>query len=492
MPERLSAIDGSFLRLETANAHMHVAWSATFRVREGGPRPSLARLRRSIATRLEHVPSFRRRLAYPPAGLGEPFWVDDPDFDVSRHVLELGPPNSELDDRRFAFLCDRVLSARLPRERPLWEIRLAPRLQGGRCGVVAKIHHALVDGKSAVEVALLLFDTSPDAIPAVPAPWSAAPAPGAGRLAAEALASGAGESLRSARSAVRAATVPRATATRLAGTLRRAALAAGEDLLRPAPASVLNARIGPKRALVRHSVMIEDVLRAKQLGPVTINDVCLATVAGALRRLSLARGDEPRPLKAMVPVSVRGEGEEAALGNRISLAFVSLPLDVADARARLARVHLATAAFKRSERPAGTETVLGALGLLPDALRGVAARAVASPRLYNLTISNVPGPRVPVYMLGAELIEAHPVVPIAEGHALSVGIFSHRERLHFGLYADPRAFPQVRELPKALDTSLRDLLPRGVARTGGRPTRRGRPLVSPRRGAAESGAGTAG
>jgi diacylglycerol O-acyltransferase / wax synthase len=209
--------------------------------------------------------------------------------------------------------------------------------------------------------------------------------------------------------------------------------------------------------------------------------------------LSLARGEHPRPLKAMVPVSVRGEGEEAALGNRISLAFVSLPLDVADARARLARVHVATAAFKRSGRPAGTETVLGALGLLPDALRGVAARAVASPRLYNLTISNVPGPRIPLYMLGAELIEAHPVVPIAEGHSLSVGVFSHRERLHFGLYADPRAFPQVRELPKALDASLRELLlPGGVTRTGGRPTRRGRPLVSPRRGGAERRPGVAG
>ena len=185
MAERLSAFDGSFLRVETANAHMHVAWSATFRVgpEQAAPVP-LTRLRRHIEARLELVPRFRTRLAYPPPGMGEPFWVDDPDFDVSRHVLELGMPNTELDDRRFAFLCDRVLSEPLPRNRPLWEIGLAPRLLGGRCGLVARLHHALVDGKSALEVALLLFDSDPDAAPALPARWQAPPAPGTARLAA--------------------------------------------------------------------------------------------------------------------------------------------------------------------------------------------------------------------------------------------------------------------------------------------------------------------
>ena len=480
MAERLSAIDGSFLRMETANAHMHVAWSATFRVAPGRPRPSLARLRRHIEGRLELVPRFRTRLAYPPPGMGEPSWVDDPYFDVCDHVVELGMPNTELDDRRFAFLCDRVLSEPLPRDRPLWEIRLAPRLGGDRCGILARVHHALVDGKSALEVALLLFDTDPDAAPGIPAHWQARPTPGRARLAAEAIGSRAGESLRAARSAVRMAGEPRSSATRIAGTLRRAALAAGEDLLRPAPSSALNARIGPRRRLVRHSVPVADVLAAKQRLGVTLNDVCLAMAAGALRELSLGRGESPRPLKAMVPVNVRETGDEGSLGNRISFAFIDLPLDVPSAHGRVARLHTATAAFKRGGKPAGAEAVLGALGLLPDPLRSVAARAVSSPRVYNLTISNVPGPRVPVYMLGAELVESHAVVPIAEGHALSIGIFSHCERLSFGLYADPDAFPQVDDLPQALDTSLRELLlPRGVKRTRGGPRGRGRPLDSP-------------
>lgn len=477
MQERLSAIDGSFLRVETPNAHMHVAWSATFRVPAGARRPTLERLRRSIAGRLENLPRFRRRIAYPPPGMGEPFWVDDPEFDVGRHVLLLGMPNTELDDHRFAFLCDGVLSSPLPRDRPLWEVRLAPRLSDGRCGLVAKLHHALVDGKAAVEVALLLFDTEPQVAPAIPRPWRPAPRPGAGRLAVQALAYGAEDSLRAARSAARLAATPVGGAARIAGTLRRAALAAGEDLLRPAPSSLLNQRIGPRRTLVRHSVRVEDVQAARGADGATLNDVCLATVAGALRELAIARGESPRVLKAMVPVSVR-QSDEEALGNRITLAFVRLPLDEPSAHGRLSRVRGATAAFKRANRPAGTEALLGTLGLLPDSLRGPAARAVASPRVYNLTVSNVPGPPVPLFMLGAELLEAHPVVPIAERHALSVGIFTHLEKLHFGLYADPDAFPQVSQLPRALDVSLGALLlhPREQEEARGRSP--DRPLVA--------------
>ena len=343
------------------------------------------------------------------------------------------------------------------------------------------MHHALVDGKSALEVALLLFDTDPDAAPGIPAHWQARPAPGSARLAAGAIGSRAGESLRAARSAVRMAGEPRSAATRLAGTLRRAALAAGEDLLRPAPSSALNARIGPRRRLVRHSVPVADVLAAKQRLGVTLNDVCLAMAAGALRELSLARGESPRPLKAMVPVNVRDTGDEGSLGNRISFAFIDLPLDVAERpRAGRAAPHArprpsSAAASRPGRRPCSARS-----GCCPTRCAASRPARSSSPRVYNLTISNVPGPRVPVYMLGAELVESHPVVPIAEGHALSIGIFSHCERLSFGLYADPDAFPQVDDLPQALDTSLRELLlPRGVKRTRGRPRGRGRPLDSP-------------
>jgi diacylglycerol O-acyltransferase len=233
--ERLSSLDGSFLRVETPNAHMHVAWSAVFRRAPERPPPSLAVLRTAIAGRLPRTPRFRCRLAFPPAGLGEPYWVEADDLDLTRHVVPLGPPGEELDDAGFAALRDRELSRPLDRAHPLWQIALAPRLAGGRCAMVAKIHHALVDGKSAVEVAQLLFDLTPDAAP----DWQPEPAPGRGRLAVDALVDNAGETLRAASGVARLAGSPRAGGARLAGTLRRAALAVGEDLLRPAPASHL-------------------------------------------------------------------------------------------------------------------------------------------------------------------------------------------------------------------------------------------------------------
>ena len=265
-------------------------------------------------------------------------------------------------------------------------------------------------------------------------------------------------------------------AARIAGTLRRAALAAGEDLLRPAPSSLLNQRIGPRRTLVRHSVRFEDVQAARGADGATLNDVCLATVAGACASLHRTRR-APRVLKAMVPVSVR-QSDEEALGNRITLAFVRLPLDEPSA---MGGCHACEGPprHSRANRPRGPRPCSARSACSPTRCAAPAARAVASPRVYNLTVSNVPGPPVPLFMLGAELLEAHPVVPIAERHALSSGSSPHLEKLHFGLYADPDAFPQVSQLPRALDVSLGALLlhPREQERSEGRADR---PLVASR------------
>ena len=290
-------------------------------------------------------------------------------------------------------------------------------------------------------------------------PWTPEPDRGAARLALDMLTDGAEESLRTARSIA-------GRGPRLAGTLRRAALAMGDDLLRAAPPSFLNVPIGPSRKLAHARVRMADAKRAQRDAGVTLNDVCLAAVTGALRELALSRGQTPRPLKVMVPVSVRSDDERDSLGNRISLAFIDLPLQVGSTRERLLQIHTATQAFKRSGRPAGTDTLLGALGMLPAPLRGPAARAVGSPRVYNLTVSNVPGPDFPLYMLGCELLEAYPVVPIAEGHALSVGVFSHHRHLHFGFYADPEALPDVQRLPAALSAAILSLAREGTRRGG--------------------------
>ena len=400
--------------------------------------------------------------------------MDDHSFEVARHVTALAGGDEPVALEQFRRLTDATLSEPLDRARPLWHLYLVPRLADGRAGVIFKMHHALVDGKSAVELALLLFDLSPDAEPEPEDEWCPAPPPNAARLALDAFASNAAEPLRAARGMARMAGRPGEGG--LAGTLKRAALAFEQDLLRPAPSSYLNGPIGPARVLVRHRARMSDIVRAKQRAGVTVNDVCLAAVSGGLRKLALLRREQPHPLKAMVPVSVRGADQRQDMGNRITFAFIELPVEVRSRAGRLERVHQATAAFKTSGRPAGTGAMLGALGLLPDPLKNRAAQLASSPRVFNLTVSNIPGPRVPVYMLGAKLSEAYPVVPLAENHSLSIGMFSYMDDLFFGLYADPGVLPEVSQLPQYLEREIAALAgpsrARRANRSGGRVAKR--------------------
>jgi WS/DGAT/MGAT family acyltransferase len=446
MATRLTSLDGSFLRVETPNAHMHVAWCGLFEPSPGREQPGVAALRAKILDRLGRVPRFRQRLAFPPMRLSEPSWVDDVSFDIAAHVTPLGEPGIPITLERFAEFTDATLSEPLDRARPLWHVYLVPSLEDGRAGLIFKLHHALVDGKSAVELALLLFDLEPDPDPEPANAWHPARPPSGARLALDALVNNAAEPLRAARSL--------AAGGGLTGTLRRAALAFEQDLLRSAPPSYLNAPIGPRRTLMRHRARMADLLEAKRRAAVTLNDVCLAAVAGALRRLALLRGDQPQQLRVMVPVSVREDAAQRELGNRISFAFIELPVATRSRIERLKMVHAATSAFKTSGRPAGTGALLGAIGLLPDPVKNRAARIASSARVFNLTISNIPGPRFPLYMLGAELTEAYPVVPLGADHALSVGMFSYRDHMFFGFYADPETLPEVRELPALLDREI--------------------------------------
>jgi WS/DGAT/MGAT family acyltransferase len=456
---------------------MHVGWSAVFEPHPDRQRPDLASLRESILGRLHLAPRFRQRLAFPPPLFGEPFWVDDTSFDISRHVVALSDDEAPLSLASFASLTDAAFSVPLDRKRPLWQVLLAPRLEDGRVGMVAKLHHAMADGLAAVDFAVLLFDSSPDPVHAEPGEeWLPDPEPGLIELTAEAAAGWAGDMWDVARRAGKFAVSPRRQATKLAETVTRVATVVRDDMLTPAPVSGVNVPIGPQRTLVRHRADMAAIRRACRrprlaeapMGGerITINDVYLAAVAGALRTVALRRGEVPQPLKVMVPVNLRDESEHGPDGgNRIAFSFIELPLHVATADARLLRVHESTSAFKRSERPAGSHAMLSAIGLLPDPLKSVAARFAASPRTYNVTISNIPGPRDPLYMLGARLEEAYPVVPLSEDHALSVGVFGYLDHAHFGFYADPRALPDVGDLPQAIAAEIRAL-------AGPRPRRR--------------------
>ena len=454
--ERLSAIDASFLQLESDGAHMHVAWSAILSPLDDTTRPCVDALRERVSARLSWVPRCRQRLLTAALGLNEPRWVDDPHFDVARHVVALADPQEAISPARFAAIRDRLLSTPLDRSRPLWQIALIPRLSDGRAAVIGRVHHAMADGAAALQVAMLMLDADGSA-DAPPAPWRAASAPSSLQRALDPLVHGAERTSRAARDIVSACEHPRSSARSALRDLRRMAQALAEDLLPSAPQSPLNGPLGARRTLVQHRVSLEQLSEITRGTPSTRNDAGLAAVAGALRALALEQGVAAEPLKALVPVNVRRPDEYGSLGNRVSMTSVWLPLELSTPGARLEHVHEQTARFKRSARSQGTQSVLAGLSLLPSPLRAPVLRAVA-PRRFNLTISSVPGPRSALFVQGARLEEIYPVIPMAPEQTLSIGMLAYNGHLHFGLYSDPDALPQATRLAELIDDELRALL----------------------------------
>lgn len=438
---------------------MHVGWLSTLLLPCGSEALDGPALAKRIAARLHLAPRFRQRLAQSP--VGEPAWVDDPGFRLERHVKEIDaapPTRAQLD-----LVAGRFLSTQLDRSRPLWEIAVVPRLaDDNRAAIIGKVHHSMVDGIAAVELGMLLFDLAPDAALPDRVDWQPERAAGPLQLAAGSVVDGAIEQFRAARRVASLGMSPRKT-VRIAETMRRAALQVAEDVVRPAPPSFLNREIGPTRALVCERMPVERLLRIKEARDAKLNDVVLAVVSGALRRFAELHSEEAKPLRAMVPVSVRGEGESG--GNQITFAFLDLPIEVERPLRRLAVIHGVTQELKRSGRIAGSEVILRGVGQLPGFLKERAARMAASPRMYNLTVSNVPGPRVKLFAAGAEVEAIYPVIPITEGHALAVGVLTYSEWVHFACYVDPEALSAAPELAKLIEGSVAEL-ERAIAKRG--------------------------
>jgi WS/DGAT/MGAT family acyltransferase len=417
---------------------------------------------------VHEVPWCRWRLAEAPLGLSEPRWIDDPDFDLAAHIVQLTGPDDRVSDETFEALGSTALSVPLDRSRPLWQVFLVPRLHDGRVGMIGKIHHALVDGIAALQIVSLFVDPEPDVPSRPPRGWHPTGRAGAAAWAADAAQGAVADSVSALRAGSSAITHPRAAVGAAARAARRLATAVAEDVLPPAPRSQLNARIGVRRALVGYHAPRE-LLRAARGSGGTLNDVGLTAVAGALRALTLRHGEPPdAPLKTMVPVSTRMLGDAGA-GNQMAMVHIPLPVHLATSGQRLEWVREQTARLKHTDRPAATKAFVESLGLVPPPLRTPVARAMAAPRQFNLTVSQSPAPRGPLYLLGCELEEVYSVVPIAQGHALAIGMVRYRQELFFGCYADPDALPEVRELPALLAAELDELA--AASRARARPLR---------------------
>jgi WS/DGAT/MGAT family acyltransferase len=433
-----------------------------------------------IESRLHLVPRYRQRLAFVPFGQGRPVWVDDPHFKASYHVRHTALPRPGGEDE-LKRLTGRVFSQPLDRTRPLWEVWLVEGLAAGRFALLSKTHHALVDGVSGVDIATVLFDASRDPMPVAPPDheWVPRPLPTGAQLLADALLERAvvpREIARGVRATLRG---PRAVAERATQALAGLGAMAWSGL-QAAPPSPFNVRIGPHRRFTWVKGDLAEFKAVKNALGGTVNDVVLAAVAGGLGRYMRLHGHNTDGvvLRAMVPVSVRADVERGALGNRVAAMWAPLPVGVSDPVARLQTISSSMNDIKASGQAVGAEVLTRLSGFAPPTIMAQAARLQARQRLFNLVVTNVPGPQHPLYVLGRELEALYPMVPLAENTALGIAIMSYNGQLNFGLTADYDALADADTLADELQAAIEELVGAAGAHVGGR--RRSQPKRRPR------------
>lgn len=459
--DRLTGLDTSFLHLERAGAHMHVASAIVF---DGSPPPH-EEFRDQIESRLHLVPRFRQKLRFVPFDQGRPVWVDDPFLNLDYHVRRtaLPAPGSEEQLRNLAA---RIFSQQLDRTKPLWELWLVEGLEDGRFAVIGKSHHALVDGVSGVDITTVLFDLEPEPEepPLRPPKWAPRPEPTDLDLLADALrerATSPREMVRGVRAALRG---PRQILRGLGATGKML------EVARSAPHSRFNVEIGPHRRLAFVRADLDDFKAVKNAHGGTVNDVVLSVVAGALGNYLRARGEDTGDLelRAMVPVSVRAAEEHGALGNRVSAMMAPLPVFSRDPVERLRLVTETMGDLKGSGQAVGAELLTRLTDFAPPTIASQAARLQPAQRFFNLVVTNVPGPQFPLYLLGRRMESFFPLVPLARRQALCVGIMSYDGQLDFGLVGDYDAMADLDSF--ALD--LEGAIAEAVATAPGAATRR--------------------
>lgn len=455
MADRLSPLDASFLFMEESTTAMHVGGLMTFDVT---PDFDADRFTAQIGERLAAVPRYRQKIREVPVHLGLPVWVDDPAFELDYHVRRSALP-APGSDAQLRELVGRLVSRQLDRARPLWEIYLVEGLSDDRFAIVTKVHHAMVDGLSSIDIGTVLLDVTPRPRESPADNWHPAPEPSSLELAAHALQ----EQLR--RPQLMFGTAQRAlldvrSAVRIGGAM----LAAARSASQPAPANPLNAPIGRQRRYGTSAGALDDYKAIRKEHGGTVNDVVLAVVTGALRRWMTTRGEPVRAsttVRAMVPVSVRGRSTSGKLGNQISALFVDLPVGEPDPVTRLKTITAAMSGHKGSGQAIGASALIGLVGLATPTLHTLGARVTSSmsSRMFNLVVTNVPGPQFPLYAMGARMRDMYPVVPLAKGQAVSIGITSYDGGVFYGLNADRDAMGDVDVLADAIGASLAELTP---------------------------------
>jgi WS/DGAT/MGAT family acyltransferase len=468
MPERLSSTDVSFLHAERAQTPAHGGTVQVLRVPEEGF--DYDRLYTLIRERIAYVPRYRQRLRHVPAGLANPVWIDDDRFDLSYHVRRSALPRPGTDEQ-LAELVARIMSRRLDRDRPLWEVYLVEGLQDNRLAILSKTHLSMVDGRRGIAIAQVMLDISPQPRSVRPDTWAPHPSPGTAQM----LAGAATELLKR----------PTATLDLVRGGVDEVKSAAGrvaevaEDALvvlrsatRPAPASPLNPEIGKARRYAMVDLSLADLKRVKDYHDTSVNDVVLAVVAGALRDWLLMRGEAVRTattLRAMVPLSVSTDEDSLATPNHVAPFVIDLPIGEPSPVVRLQRIAYAMRGYREMGQPVPAPSIAGVPGFAPPTLHMLGARVAtdAPSRIHNVLVTNVPGPQVPLFAAGAQLIGSYPVLPLSRGHALAIGATSYHGGVFLGLNSDRDAIGDLDVLADEM-VAAADLLTDTVRTSRGR------------------------
>ena len=496
---QLTALDAQFLALETPRQYGHVAGVAVVDPSTApGGRLECADLQDLLVDRLALLPPLRWRLAEVPLGLDYAYWIDDPDFDLEYHVRELAlpPPGSYA---QLAEQVARIVSRPLDRARPLWELYLIHGLEGGHKAVMTKIHHSVIDGMSGAEIMGALLDLSPEGreVP-TEVRFSDDGDPGELGMLARGLLGLPRYPMRVLRALPQTlpnidetplGTLPGAgTVGRIASSVRRAVGGGGDEVVDRhkllAPKTSFNGRVSPHRRVVFGQLSLDDVKAVKNEHDCTVNDVIVSMCAGAVRRWLIEHGELlERPLVTQIPVSVRTGDQVGTYGNRIQLMSAPLFTNVADPVDRLLRTHDAMGDMKARHRALPAEILQDANEFIPPAVFSRAARvtfALSTSRAgrpaWNLVISNVPGPQIPLYLAGAELQANYPVSVVTDGMGLNITVMSYRGHLDFGIVSDREQMPDVARLMDWLHDELDVLMPKGQAK---RPAAKTAPARSP-------------
>jgi WS/DGAT/MGAT family acyltransferase len=460
-PDRLSALDASFLDLEDSVSHMHIGSVGIFE----GPPPPHDQLVRKIEGKLPHVPRYRQVVRRVPGDLGRPVWIDDPHFNIEYHVRRtaLPAPGGEEELRR---LVGRLMSQQLDRSKPLWEIWFVEGLEDGRWASVCKTHHCLVDGVSGTELLAAIMDLSPEPSEVAPADnWVPDAQPSGLQLAARTLidlARSPSEQLLAAR---RTGLVSAASAVAAARIAKGLASFAG--LIRPTEPSSLNGPIGPHRRWAWAAATVDDVKSVRRAFGGTFNDVVLAVITAGFRALLESRGETTeRELRTMVPVSVRPRHAgglavgDATYNNKVSAMFARLPVNVADPLERLRVITEQMEGLKDSQEALAGEALTSLAGFAPPMLLGLGLRAASRfpQRNFNTVTTNVPGPQIPLYMHGRRMLQAYPYVPLWGQVRITIAIFSYNGEVAFGVTGDYDSAADIEVLCRGIEEGLAELL----------------------------------